>query len=316
MSHTPYYVSIVIPVFNGGALLRRALQSVRGQAAGRAAEILCIDSGSSDETVETCREFGAEVTVISHAEFNHGGTRNLGVGMARAPLVVLLTQDALPADDGWLEALVEPFADESVAGVYARQIPRDDADMMTRRRLDGWITGGSERIVRQIKDRAEYDALPPVEKYRFCNFDNVCSCIRKSVWEKIKFRRADFAEDIEWSRDALLAGYKIVYQPSAAVVHSHNRSQIYEHRRTYMVVRRLNELFGYRPVESAGEAFRNGWFQMMQDFRVIADSGAPLIARLREYAKTPWRNTLIQWAQYRAVRDIDRGAPVRKQRGV
>jgi len=309
-------VSIVIPTLNGGALFHRALESVRSQATSRNVEILCIDSGSADNTVETCKEFGAEVTSIPRSEFNHGETRNLGVGKASAELVVLMTQDALPADDTWLEALLEPFEDETVAGAYARQIPRDDADILTRHRLEHWITAGTERIVRRIGDRAEYDALSPVEKYRFCNFDNVCSCIRKSVWEKIRFVRADFAEDIQWSRDALLAGYGIVYQPSAAVIHSHNRSQIYEHRRTYMVVRRLNELFGYRPVENIKEAFRNGYFQMKEDMRTVARSGAPFPAKLKTYAKVPWRNLLVQWAQYRAVRDIDRGAPIKKQRGV
>jgi rhamnosyltransferase len=306
----------VIPTLNGGALFHRVLESVRGQATSRNVEILCIDSGSTDNTVETCKKFDAEVTSIPRSEFNHGETRNLGVGKASAELVVLMTQDALPADDTWLEALLEPFEDETVAGAYARQIPRDDADILTRHRLEHWITGGTERIVRHIGDRAEYNALSPVEKYRFCNFDNVCSCIRKGVWEKIRFVRADFAEDMQWSRDALLAGYGIVYQPSAAVIHSHDRSQIYEHRRTYMVVRRLNELFGYRPVENIKEAFRNGYFQMKEDMHTVARSGAPFPTKLKTYAKVPWRNLLVQWAQYRAVRDIDRGAPIKKQRGV
>ncbi len=309
-------VSIVIPTLNGGALFRQVLESIRGQATTRSVEILCIDSGSSDGTLETCREFDAVITTITPAEFNHGETRNLGVDKASAELVVLMTQDALPANDGWLEALLEPFDDERVAGTYARQIPRDDADIMTRHRLENWITGGTERIVRQISSRAEYDALPPVERYRFCNFDNVCSCIRKSVWREIRFARADFAEDMEWSRDALLAGHKIVYQPVAAVIHSHNRSQVYEHRRTYMVVRRLNELFGYRPVENVKDAFRNGYFQMKEDAGVVSKSDAPFLTKFREYARLPWRYLLIQWAQYRAVRDIDRGVPIQKQRGV
>jgi rhamnosyltransferase len=305
-----------MPTLNGGALLRRVLEAVKRQATARSVEILCIDSGSTDDTVAIAKEFGAEVTSIPRAEFNHGETRNLGVGKAAAEIVVLMTQDALPADDKWLEALLEPFADEKVAGAYARQIPRDDADILTRHRLENWITSGTERVIREIRNRADYEALPPVEKYKFCNFDNVCSCIRKSVWRKIPFKRADFAEDMEWSRDALLAGWKIVYQPEAAVIHSHNRSQAYEHRRTYMVVRRLNELFGYRPVGNIKEAFWNGYFQARQDARVVENSSAPLLTKWRTYLGIPWRNLLVQWAQWRAVRDIDRGVPIEKQRGV
>jgi len=305
-----------MPTLNGGALLRRVLEAVKRQATSRSVEIVCIDSGSTDDTVAICKEFGAEVTSIPRAEFNHGETRNLGVGKASAEIIVLMTQDALPADDKWLEALLEPFADEKVAGTYARQIPRDDADILTRNRLENWITFGAERIVREIRNRADYEALPSAEKYKFCNFDNVCSCIRKSVWRRIPFKRADFAEDMEWSRDALLAGWKIVYQPEAQVIHSHNRSQAYERRRTYMVVRRLNELFGYRPVENIKEAFWNGYFQARQDARVVENSNAPLLAKWRTYLGIPWRNLLVQWAQWRAVRDIDRGVPIEKQRGV
>jgi rhamnosyltransferase len=309
-------VSIVIPTLNGGALFRRVLEMIKRQATSRSVEILCIDSGSTDDTAAMCKEFGAEVTEIPRAEFNHGETRNLGIGRAAAEFVILMTQDALPTDEKWLDALLEPFSDEKVAGTYARQVPRDDADILTRHRLENWITFGRERIVREIRSRAEYEALPPVEKYKFCNFDNVCSCIRRSVWEKFRFKRADFAEDMEWSRDALLAGWKIVYQPEAAVIHSHNRSQVYEHRRTYMVVRRLNELFGYRPVENRKEAFWNGYFQALQDARVVEKAKAPILTRWRTYLGIPWRNLLVQWAQWRAVRDIDRGAPIEKQRGV
>lgn len=309
-------VSIVIPTLNGGALFRRVLDAVRRQATSRSVEILCIDSGSTDDTVAIGKELGTEVTTIPRTEFNHGETRNLGIGKASAEIVVLMTQDALPVDDRWLEALLEPFTDERVAGTYARQIPRDDADILTRHRLENWVTFGKERIIREIKNRADYDALPPAEKYKFCNFDNVCSCVRKSVWRRIPFKQADFAEDMEWSRDALLAGWKIVYQPEAQVIHSHNRSQVYEHRRTYLVVRRLNELFGYRPVENIKGAFWNGYFQALQDARVVEKAKAPFLTRWRTYLGIPWRNLLVQWAQWRAVRDIDRGVPIEKQRGV
>jgi len=309
-------VSIVIPTLNGGALFRRVLEAVKRQATSRSVEILCVDSGSTDDTVATAKAFGAEVMSIPRAEFNHGETRNLGIGKAGAEFVILLTQDALPSNEKWLEALLEPFSDEKVAGTYARQAPRNDADILTRHRLENWITFGRERIVREIKNRAEYEALPPVEKYKFCNFDNVCSCIRKSVWRQIPFRRADFAEDMEWSRDALLAGWKIVYQPEAEVIHSHNRSQVYEHKRTYMVVRRLNELFGYRPVENFREAIKNGCFQALQDARVVENAKAPMLAKWRTFLGIPWRNLLVQWAQWRAVRAIDRGVPIEKQRGV
>ncbi len=54
--------------------------------------------------------------------------------------------------------------------------------------------------------------MRPWEKYRFCNFDNVCSAIRKKIWEAIPFENTFFAEDLGWSKKVLEAGYAIVYE--------------------------------------------------------------------------------------------------------
>ena len=62
-----------------------------------------IDSGSTDGTVEYLRQRGVRVIEIPNAEFNHGATRNLGVAEARSEIVALVTQDACPADDRWLQ---------------------------------------------------------------------------------------------------------------------------------------------------------------------------------------------------------------------
>ena len=95
-----------------------------------------------------------------------------------------------------------------------------------------------------------------MEKYMFCNFDDVCSCIRKKIWEKIPFEETYFAEDIGWSKKVLEAGYSIVYEPEAAVYHSHNRSAWHEYLRTYVCHRRLYALFGLQTVPSFRDACR------------------------------------------------------------
>ena len=84
----------------------------------------------------------------------------------------------------------------------------------------------------------------PMDRYKLCVFDNVCSAIRKSVWEAISFEKSAFGEDIQWSKRVLEAGWRIVYEPGASVMHSHQRSLGYEYRRTYMCHRTLFRLFG------------------------------------------------------------------------
>src|SRR5262249_48391847 len=73
-------------------------------------------------------------------------------------------------------------------------------------------------------------------------------CVRRSVWEQHPFRATPIAEDIEWSREVLLAGYRLAYVPQSVVVHSHERSARYEFERTSVLHGRLFELFGLRTI--------------------------------------------------------------------
>jgi rhamnosyltransferase len=108
-----------------------------------------------------------------------------------------------------------------------------------------------------ISNRSEFDALTPMERLTRCAFDNVCSCIRRSVWRAHPFRAAPIAEDLEWAREVLLAGYRLAYEPAAVVMHSHDRSLRYEFTRTRLVHRRLNELFGLQTIPTAPSLIRS-----------------------------------------------------------
>jgi rhamnosyltransferase len=189
---------------------------------------------------------------IPPAEFDHGLTRNAGIARAGGDLVVLLVQDAIPDSDRWLDALIAPLlADDGVAGTFCRQRARDDASAVTRHYLDRWVAAGSEPRTFGFDSRAEFDALSPMDQFLGCVFDNVCSCIRRSVWEAHPFRSTPIGEDVEWAREVLLAGRRLVYTPAAVVVHSHDRSARYEFERTYVLHRRLYELFRLHTIPSA-----------------------------------------------------------------
>ncbi len=309
-------ISIVIPTLNGGTLLRECLAAIRSQRFDGEVELLAVDSGSADDTLKTLEEFGAKIRSIPPSSFNHGGTRNTAIETAEGELIVLTVQDAVPQGDGWLEALVAPFEDPKVAGVYGRQIPRADADLLTKRRLSEWLTSCGERSVTEITDRAAYEKLPPLEKYKVCNFDNVCSCIRKEVWRKHRFPKANFAEDIEWARDVLPDGYRIVYEPAAAVVHSHRRSIFYEYRRTYIAARRLHQIFGYAAVRSLYAFLHHGWYYAAKNAKMVRRSDAPPCEKMRGVFRACALGFLETLAQYRAYRDEKGSKPLEKQRGV
>ena len=245
-------VSVVLLTRNGGDLLAATLDAIARQRVDFAFEVVAVDSGSTDGTLDRLHAAAQQVVSIAPESFNHGLTRNLAIGHARGELIVLLVQDAFPTSDDWLAKLTAALrADPSVAGSFCRQQPRPDASVLTKHYLQNWVaTAVTPRTV-SIKNGAELDLLDPAARLQLCAFDNVCSCIRRAVWNQIPFADTPIAEDLEWARAVLLAGYRLTYVADATVLHSHERSARYEFARTYVLHRRLLELFGLRTIPTA-----------------------------------------------------------------
>jgi rhamnosyltransferase len=242
-------VSILLLTRNGAATLPDVLADLARQQAPFEVETVAVDSGSTDGTLALLEGRVDRLLRIAPETFNHGATRNRGLEECTGELVVLLVQDARPASDDWLARLVQPLLeDRGLAGTYARQIPRPDASAVTRYYLARYVAAAAEARTQALAGGEELEALSPMERLLRCTFDNVCSCVRRSVWERHPFPATDIAEDVEWARDVLLAGHRLRYVPESAVVHSHDRSVRYELDRTYLTHRRLRTLFGLRTV--------------------------------------------------------------------
>lgn len=239
-------VSVVIPTRNAGPLFREVLAAVRGQELDREVELVVVDSGSTDGTAELAEQSADRFIRIRPEEFNHGRTRNLAISRCQSELVALLVQDATPADRHWLQRLVNCFADPQVAGAYSRQIPRPDCPPLIRARLNRWSASRTTREVKFLPDPLSLYALSEPEQIRLLSFDNVSSCVRKSVWEKLPFPELDFGEDLAWAWMALSVGYRIVYEPASAVLHSHRQHLSYEFKRVYLDHQNWNRLIGLK----------------------------------------------------------------------
>jgi rhamnosyltransferase len=308
MKHNDQFsCSVVIPTKNGGDLFERVLRGLHAQTCWANTQLIVVDSGSSDGTPELARKFGADVHEIAPDQFNHGATRDFGISLATSENVILMVQDAVPHSDNLLENLVAALEEQGTAGAYARQIPQESADVLTKRNLDGWLTGRLAREVRSLEDTADYDKLDPLGKYYFCNFDNVCSAIKKPVWEKIKFGTVAFGEDIDWAERILKAGYTIIYEPEAAVIHSHDRPLSYEYKRTYMCHRKLFRQFGIRTVPALKLVFF-AWFRSsVRDILYVVRHEKGFMARLKMVAKVPALNLLGALGQYHGAKDESSG---------
>ncbi len=278
-------VSIVIPTLNAGPRFENLLEMIHAQEADFEVELVVVDSGSTDGTAETARRHGATVRRTPKSEFNHGGTRNLGVSLSAGEFVILVVQDAVPLDGKWLASMVEAVeGDETVAGAYGRQVPHSDAGMLTRALVKSLASSSPERREQFAGGPQEYRRLPPAKRRRLAAFDNVSSCIRRSVWEDIPFEETNFGEDIRWGRRVVEAGYKIVFEPRSAVFHSHERGAMYDLKRYYVDQRVLLELFGFTPVPNLARLLvaipksSAHLYRLLRNDENLAKKGAVLLA--------------------------------------
>jgi len=208
-------LSIIILTKNAGDFLSDVLSNLFGCKGIDKAEIIMVDSGSTDFTREHAQKYRQiRLVEINPSEFGHGKTRNFGASLARSDVLVYLVQDATPTTPDFLTRLVTPLTRPGVAAAYGRQLPRASANP-----------------VEQFFLQATYPDLPRTKCYDPSNqptissifFSNVCSAINRQVWEKIPFDESlIMSEDQQWAKEVLLAGFSIVYEPAAAVWHSHN----------------------------------------------------------------------------------------------
>jgi rhamnosyltransferase len=218
-------VSIVLPCYNGEQYLREVLDSVYNQRTTLSYEVIIIDSGSNDRTVEIASNYPVRFYQIPNYEFGHGKTRNLGAQLSRGHYIVFLTQDATPANEFWLKNLVMPLAEDArIAGVYSRQLPRSDCNPCEWRDIDAGA--GPISLVKRVNFDDDLQNTNYKRHMRIIiRFSNVSSCIRKEVLDQLPFsERIVMVEDQDWSKRAIEAGWTVRYESSSIVYHSHNHS--------------------------------------------------------------------------------------------
>ncbi len=224
-------VSVVIPVKDGERYLEELLAALAREGVE---EVLVIDSGSRDRSLEIARAAGVELLQIEPAEFGHGRTRNLGAERTTGELICFLTQDATPVP-GWLDAYREAFAlEERVGAAYGPHLPRADTSPMIARELSEFFAGFAAGGAPVLQRGGDPTFL-----------SNVNACYARACWEEIRFREVPYSEDQAFGRDLLAAGWAKVYQPGAAVLHAHDYGAVEFMRRYFDEYRGLRESTGH-----------------------------------------------------------------------
>jgi rhamnosyltransferase len=205
--------TLIIPTLNAGSDWITVLEGLRAQTVQPDQKIL-LDTCSSDETVELAKQHGFEVHRIKPDQFNHGLTRQYGATLCpKADIILMMTQDTVPANPGAFSKLLAPFSDPQVAAAYGRQLPRADAPPTEAfARLYNYPP---ESRIKTLADIPEHGL-----QTAFCS--NSFAAWRKSALDQIGgFEDTPFGEDMLAAARLILAGHSIAYCADAEAIHSH-----------------------------------------------------------------------------------------------
>lgn len=201
--------SIVIRTLNEGRYLDRVLSAVaRQNYPAPCREVVVVDSGSNDSTLDIASRHGCRVVRIAREEFSFGRSLNLGCDAARGEYLVFISGHCVPTDDEWLWRLLLPFRDADVAVTYGRQI------------------GGPETRFSEHCLFEKYFPAAAADVHQapfFCN--NANAAFRRSAWAPHRFDETlTGLEDMHLARRLFEEGRRVVYAPAAVVHHFHHET--------------------------------------------------------------------------------------------
>lgn len=266
--------SVIIPTKNAGQHFSHVLEMLISQQTAWPFDVLVVDSGSTDGTVDLVKHYvSVRLIEIPASEFGHGKTRNFAVANTTGDYIAMLTQDALPASREWLSELVAAMdKDPQIAGVFGRHIAYPDASPFTRYELEQHFEGFLPKPVVELDDQVRYEQEEGYRQFLYFFSDNN-ALLRRSVWQKIPYPEVDFAEDQAWARLIIEAGYRKAYAHNAVVRHSHNYGFIERLHRSFDESFALRRLFNYQHGRGFHHAVRNFLGTTLRDFRFAFKTG-------------------------------------------
>jgi glycosyltransferase involved in cell wall biosynthesis len=233
-------VSVVIPTKNGGENFRRVLAAIANQVGFRQIEIIVVDSGSTDNTVELADQFGAKVIKILPEEFSHSYARNFGASYASGEYLLFTVQDALPPSDSWLYELFSVIEKNDVVAVSCAEFPCATTDLFYR--AISWNHYNFLEIDKQDRIMRYMGSEDHLTLRKNGQLSDLACLISKKVFSKYKYK-TDYAEDLDLGLRLIKDGYQIAFLGSTRIIHSHNRSAYYYLKRGYTANVFLTQIF-------------------------------------------------------------------------
>ena len=226
--------SIVIRSYNEERHIGRLLEGIVSQAVDFDYEIILVDSGSTDGTLEVAEEFPVKVVHIRPGDFSFGYSLNRGIEAGSGEFMVFISAHCYPENGNWLQNMIRPFEENGEIGlVYGKQRGNTVTRYSEHRIFRKWFP----------------DTSIPVQAIPFCN--NANAAIRKALWEKVKYDESVTGlEDLAWAREVCEMGYRVSYTAEAGIIHVHNetyRQVCNRYRREAIAYRSIfkEETFGF-----------------------------------------------------------------------
>ena len=254
-----YSVSIVLPNWNGEALLLKNLDEVI--LASHGAEIIVADDASTDGSVLMLKEKFPDVNVvINRKQQGFSGNVNSCVARAAGDIVVLLNTDVRPTKN-FLDALLPHFDDPSVFAVGCLERSHEKEGIVERGRGLAWWEKGYF-----IHSKAN------VTKGKTAWVSGGSGAYRKSMWDEIggmdTLYNPFYWEDIDLSYTARKAGFQTLFEPKSIVGHFHDEGKIKTSYSTFDVNRIAyrNQFFFIWKNLSDSRILFSIWFGRQSDY--------------------------------------------------
>jgi rhamnosyltransferase len=230
---------VIIRAKNEAEAIGVVLDLVLAQDLGRrAAEVIVVDSGSTDGTLAIVRERPVELIEIPGETFSFGGALNTGCAAASAPIVVALSAHAYPLDDGWLARMLAAFDDPRVACACGVDNAPD----------------GSRLAAPVVQDLEHWQSNP------YWGYGNAAGAFRAELWRQRPFREdMPGTEDKEWAAHWLAEGCVVLVDPALRVRHDHSHDPLHDIYRRFRVQWTGHTMFHDVPRYGPRELVREWW---------------------------------------------------------
>lgn len=220
-------ISIVFRALNEEKFFESAILACKAQVLddGLDLEIVLVDSGSTDKTLEIAHRHDLKIVHIPKEKFSFGRSLNWGCEAASGEYLAMISAHCIPSTDRWLQNLIQPLLDGSAVYSYGKQVG-DDHNKFSEKQLFAKYFGERDLI--------------QTESF-FVN--NANSCVTKEAWERHRFdEEVTGLEDMVLGKALINDGKAIAYCADATVIHIHEENWSQVRRRYYreaLVVRKV-----------------------------------------------------------------------------